>query len=217
MDICIFKNLLTVKPQLTSLEKIVEIIKTSPLLKEYTLKAREYHATGAKKKINSIKKKELPAFAPAGLFFDGKGRINLIGLTGLCFIDIDHFSEEQVESAMATLRKDDNVLLATKSLSGNGFHILVPYTLRRDDSVTPLPMTTRFMCRLYRSIFTLVADKYGELLGCQIDPSSKSPAALCLVAYDPDAWFNPSAKPMQFHFEMIETQNNSIQFDLYEE
>ena len=217
MDICIFKNLKTVKPQLTSLEKIVEIIKTSPLLKEYTLEARHYYATGEKKKLDSIKKNELPAYAPAGLFIDGKGKNNLIGLTGLCFIDIDDITEEQVDSSMALLRENENVLLATRSLSGNGLHILVPYILLKDDPITPLPMTTRFMSRLYKSVFILAAEKFSNLLGYLVDLSLKNPACLCLVAYDPDAWFNPSAKPIPYHFEKIESQANTIQFDLYEE
>lgn len=77
MDVSIFKNLHAAKPQRTPLEKVVEIIKTSPLLRDYTLEAWRLYAAGEKEKGDSIKKNLMPAFAPAGYLLDGKGRDNL--------------------------------------------------------------------------------------------------------------------------------------------
>lgn len=187
MDVCIFKNLQTAKPQLTSLEKIVEMIKTSPLIREYTLRARHYYSIGNTRKGDSIMENLLPAFAPAGILLDGKGRQNLIGLTGLCYILIDEIDEELVETSMAILQENNNVLLATRSLSGKGIHLLVPYTFSRDDSITPIPFTIRTMCRAYRTVLRCTADRYSKVLGFLVDMPLKSPSRPCLISYDSEA------------------------------
>lgn len=101
MDVTIFKHLHSAKPQRTPLEKIVQMIRTSPLLQEYTEEARRHYAAGEKDKGDSIKKNLLPAFAPAGYLLDSKGRASLIGPTGLCFVDIDHIETQQVDASMA--------------------------------------------------------------------------------------------------------------------
>ena len=201
MEVCIFKNLRTAIPQRTSLEKIVQMILTSPLLKEYTDKARKYYVEGNKEKVNSIKTNLLPAFAPAGYLIDGKGRYNLIGLTGLCFVDIDHVENEQVESAMAKLREDEHVLLAARSISGKGLHILVPYCLWREDTVSSLPPTPAKTNQIYGSVFKSTAARYRDLLGLPTDKMAINAERLCLISYDDQAYFNAGAVPIIYQYE----------------
>ncbi len=200
MDVTIFRHLHSAIPQRTSLEKIVQMIRTSPLLKEYTEDARRFYAAGEKGRGDAIKKHRLPAFAPAGYLLDGKGRSSLIGLTGICFLDFDHVEEEQLESSMTLLRKDDHVLLAARSISGKGMHVLVPYTLWRDDPTLSLSASQSKMNQIYGSVFKSTATRYQELLGLQIDKSAGNPERLCLVSYDADAWFNPSASPIVYRY-----------------
>lgn len=136
MEVNIVKHLHAWKPQRTSLEKVIQMIKTSQVLKDYTDVARLLYAEGKKEQGDFIKKNQIPAFFPAAYMLDGLGRESLIGLTGLCFIDIDKIEEEQVESSMAILQQDEHVLFAARSISGKGLHILIPYTLRREDPDT---------------------------------------------------------------------------------
>lgn len=201
MEVSIFKNLHAAKPQRTPLEKIVEMIKTSPLLQEFTMEARRLYATGEKEKGDSIKKNLLPAFAPAGYLLDGKGRDNLIGLTGLCFIDIDRMEEEQVQASMALLKTDEHVLLAARSISGKGLHILIPYTLWREDPTHPLPATPGKMNQTYGSVFKPTASRYQELLGLPMDRTAANAERLCLVSFDAAAWYNPAAIPIVYRYE----------------
>ena len=216
MEVTIFKNLLAGKPQRTPLEKIVEIIRTSSLLKEYTLKARRLYAAGEKKKGDSIKKNLLPAFAPAGYLLDGKSRDNLIGLTGLCFIDIDHLEEDQVEAAMDLLRADEHVLLASRSISGKGLHILVPYSLWREDPTESLPATPSKKNQTYGSVFKSTAARYREMLGVKIDAAANNAERLFLIAYDPDVWYNPAATPIVYRYEYQTHGKKPKRFEVYE-
>jgi len=217
MDVSIFKQLHSSIPQRTPFEKIVEMIKTSRLLKEYTEEARDLYAAGDKEKGDSIKKNLLPAFAPAGFLLDGKGRENLIGLTGICFIDIDHVTEEQVDASMDILRSDENVILAARSISGKGLHILIPYSLWRKDSFEQLPATPGRMNQIYGSVFKSTAAHYSEILGVQIDKSAENAERLCLVSYDANAWYNPSAKPIIYCYEHQNSGRKPKRFSVYED
>lgn len=201
MDVSIFKNLHSARPQQTSLEKIIEMIRTSHKLEEMTLEARAFYAAGEKEKGDVIKKTKLPAFAPCATLIDGKGRYNLIGLTGLCFIDIDKVDIEQVDAAMDTLRNDEHVLLAARSISGHGLHILVPYTLSREDPDTSLPATPAKANQVYGSVFKAAAARYSELLQLSIDYMAANAERLCVVSYDRRAHYNPTAVPIVYKYE----------------
>lgn len=215
MDVSIFKNLHSVKPQWTTLEKTVHLIRTSPLLREYTEDARRHYAAGEKEKGDYIKKKLLPAFAPAGYLLDGKGRVNLIGLTGLCFINIDHIEEDRVEASMAILREDEHILLAARSVSGKGIHILVPYRFWREDPTSQLPGTPCKMNQTYGSVFKSTAARYRELLGLQTDKAAENAERLCLVSYDAGVWYNPAATPIVYRYEFQKSGKKPKRFEVY--
>lgn len=216
MDVSIFKNLHTAKPQKTPLEKIVRMIQTSPILREYTEEARRHYAEGEKDKGDSIKKCRLPAFAPAGYLLDGKGRNNLVGLTGLCFIDIDHVDEERLEVGLSLLRADKHVLLAARSISGKGIHILIPYALWREDPLVPLPATPGKLNQIYGSVFKATAARYRGLLGLLTDNTAENAERLCLVSYDADAWYNPSASPIVYRYEFQKSGRKPKQYEEYD-
>ena len=216
MEVSIFKNLRAAKPQRTTLEKIVQIIRTSPLLQEYTEEARRHYIAGEKEKGDTIKKSLLPAFAPAGYLLDGKGRDSLIGLTGLCFIDIDHMEDEQVEASMALLQADEHVLLAARSVSGKGIHILIPYVLWREDPVTPMSASPGKTNQTYGSVFKSTAARYRELLRVKVDKAAANAERLCLVSFDADAWYNPAATPIVYRYEFQKSGLTPKRFAVYE-
>ena len=217
MQVSIFKSLTAAKPKWTSLEKIVEMIMTNPYLEQYTRAARKRYASGKKGKADTIKKTCLPAFAPCGYFADGKGREDLIGLTGLCFIDIDKISEEQVEAALDTLKNDEHVLFAARSISGHGLHILVPYHLWREDPLSPIFVTGHKANNMYGKIFRPTAARYQELLQLPIDPSAENAERLCLISYDDKAYYNPSAAPIVYRYDPNNDGKKVKQYPLYEE
>ena len=200
MEVNIIKHLHAGKPQRTSLEKVIQMIKTSPVLDVLTDKARSLYAAGKKEKGDNIKKNQIPAFFPAAYMLDGIARINLIGLTGLCFIDIDKIGEEQVESSMAILQEDEHVLFAARSISGKGLHILIPYTLRREDPDASMITAPRRLNQIYTAVFKSVAERYRNILGFPVDKAAGHAEHLCLASYDANAWYNPSAKPIVYRY-----------------
>lgn len=96
MQVSIFSNVFSGTPQETSIEAIVRVVKCSDRLSELTSKVRTYLQSDAKKKADKVKKGALPVFIPAAQVMGGKGHDNIVALTGLCFIDIDKISQEEV-------------------------------------------------------------------------------------------------------------------------
>ena len=200
MEVSILRSLHATKVQSTTLENIIRITQTSFMLKSLTERARKYYKAGAKGKGDRIKKLLLPAFAPAGYLLDGKGRNNLVGLTGLCFIDIDHGVGVSVRRCKGILVLDDHVLFASKSISGKGLHIIVPYTLLRDDSFTSLPHDPKTLNKIYGKVFDAIAAYYHQLLDVPIDEAVRNAERLCLVSYDPEAICHPNAQPFEIQY-----------------
>lgn len=96
MQVSIFSNVFSGTPQETSLETIVSAAKCSDRLSELTSKVRTYLQREAKKKADKVKKGALPVFIPAAQVMGGKGHDNIVALIGLCFIDIDKISQEEI-------------------------------------------------------------------------------------------------------------------------
>jgi hypothetical protein len=90
MRLTIFNSVKASRPQETELDDIVRIMMSSPKICERTETCRQYLAKGNKKEADKIKITSFPAFAPCASFYEGKAKNNVIGLTDLCYLDIDH-------------------------------------------------------------------------------------------------------------------------------
>jgi hypothetical protein len=200
MRVSIFKNILCGVPQETSLEQIFHIIKSSEKLRELTEKARSYSSKGDRESLSKMKRNRFPAFAPAATMLGGKGRENLVTLTGICFFDIDHLSDKQMAEIENVLREDEHVLMLSHSVSGQGLHILVKYSLKHDDYFQ-IVLTPKRMNVIYGSVFKSLAKHYKGLLGVTIDKSGINAERLCLVSYDEDIYINYSPKPFVLKYE----------------
>ena len=70
------------------------------------------------KKAVMIKKGSFPAFVPAAQLLGGKGHDNIVALTGLCFIDIDKISEEEILRVRETACNDEHTVMVNSQYLG---------------------------------------------------------------------------------------------------
>lgn len=199
MQVTIFKNLHNGIPQETSLEHVFQIIQTSEKLKEMTEAARRFYAEGNKEAGDRIKKSKLPAFAPAAIMYGGKGREDLVTLTGICFFDIDHLSDEQMKDVEQVLKDDKHTLMLSRSVSGHGLHFFVRYSLKHDEHFQ-IVLTPKRINMIYGSVFKTLAKHYKGILNVPIDKSGMNAERLCLVSYDADIYLNYSPEPFILKF-----------------
>ena len=161
-----------------------------------------------------------PAFAPCAIFYDGKGRENVVGLTDLCFLDIDHIKEGQIREAMKNLNDDPHVVMASRSLSNEGLHILIRYKLK-DMEKPPqrVTMTTDEIQDVYAKVHSYFTIKYHQKLGLMPDPHAGHMEHLYIVSYDQELYYNPNAETMLIDLCSIETilKQNQNEIDLHNE
>lgn len=105
MRLCIFSNLMSKYPKETELDDIVRIMRTSKKLHALCEKYVMFLEKGNKQEQRNIKIRHIPAFVPSALLFDGKAQRNIIGLTNLCYMDIDHVDDDQINKAIEILRQ----------------------------------------------------------------------------------------------------------------
>jgi hypothetical protein len=171
MRVTIFKSVKASRPQEAELDDIVRIMKSSQKICVWTQNYRKYLAKGNKMSADNIKISCFPAFAPCASFYEGKARDNVIGLTDLCYLDIDHIENESlIIEALDILRKDPNVVMVSRSVSGMGLHILVRYQLKgMENPPQRTEMTPNKMQDVYGEVFEYLALKYQLKLGLEPD------------------------------------------------
>ena len=179
MRVTIFKSVKASWPQETELDDIVRMMMSSPKICERTQTCRQYLAKGDKKEADKIKISSFPAFAPCASFYEGKARGHGIGLTDLCYLD------------------DPNVVMASRSVSGRGLHILVRYQLKGFE-IPPqrTKMTPKTMQKVYGEVFEYLALKYQLKLGLEPDYHAQNMGHVYIVSYDPDLYYNPNAETL---------------------
>ena len=114
-------------------------------------------------------------------------------------MDFDNIKEEkQLIDAMNILRNDKNVLLASRSVSNEGLHVLVPYKLKdmerppERESMTPDEMED-----FYADVYNYLADKYLKKLGLMPDYQAGHMERLYIISYDPELYYNPNAESLE--------------------
>lgn len=203
MQLNIFKSLLAAWPQDTKLVKIVYSMMCSQKVYLRTHLYRSCLGCDNSYAIEQMKKAKFAAFAPCAIFSEGKARENVVGLTDLCYLDFDKIKDEKlIDDAMYILSNDKNVLLASRSVSGEGLHVLIPYKLKnmeqppRWESMTPDDMQN-----LYANVYKYMADKYQKKLGLLPDYQAGHMEHLYIVSYDPELHYNPDAETLMIDFK----------------
>ena len=198
MRLNIFKSLTASWPQEKELVKIVYSMMCSEDVGLNTRLYRYFMASNSKDAAEQVKRTQFAAFAPCAIFSQGKERENVTGLTDLCYLDFDNIKEEKrLIDAMSILRDDKNVLLASRSVSNEGLHVLIPYKLK-DMELPPQreSMTPNEMQDVYANVYNYMADKYMEKLGLMPDYQAGHMEHLYIVSYDPELYYNPNAETL---------------------
>lgn len=198
MRVNIFKNVMASWPQETELDKIVNMMQFSREIHLRTQLYRQFKANGDQLGAEQMKITKFPAFAPCAIFCDGKSRDDVIGLTDICYLDFDDVKDGNLlVEAMNILRNDANVLMASKSVSGEGLHILVRYKLKEIEMPPQrITMTPVKMQDLYSDVYDYLAAKYLQKLSLMPDYHAGHMERVYIVSYDPDLYYNPQAETL---------------------
>lgn len=204
MNVNIFKNRYDLEPYTTPLEKVIEMIRTSPVLEEYTIEARPFLASKQFESYLEIKSVRLPVFAPAGILNGGKKKKCLIGLTGICLLEINHLWPRLYDSVFFKLKNSPHVLMAYRSVSGNGVHVLIPYTIDDNEPKESLMNTPKAILDTYELVYGDISNYFKTLLGVEMLRENCHAHSLCTISYDAAAHVNYNAVPVTIRYEYFD-------------
>ncbi len=179
--------------KVSSLDKIVSVMRNSHLLQELCEEYRKLLNAENIKAAKELKISKVPAFAPCAILYGGKSRNDVMGLTGYGIIDIDHISNEQVENAFALLQDDPHVVLAARSISNHGIHIIFRYEFSNINMPTRIHVRPGRMNTIYGAVIKTVMAHYDKLLNLPMDIQCMNIERTMILSYDPELIYNPDA------------------------
>ncbi len=176
------------------LDKIVELIQCNQSVKEQTEKYRYLHRLNDAKDADRVKSGTPCVAVPVRFNSEGKAKKDIVCLTGLSLVDIDHIPEERMDEVIRLVREDPHTLLAYTTISGSGLRILF-----RIEGLADSPATASKL-KHYTAAFNAGNEYYAKLTGCECDLKCKNATRLSGLAHDAEVFYNPNAVPLAYRF-----------------
>ncbi len=192
----LFANFKQTTPSEITLDRVYRLITTDSDLRDRTEKFRFYLRVG-NKQMSACEKTSCPAFTPAVRCEGGRKRMHIKAYTGLSLCDLDHIPEERMAEAFAAVCADPHVLLAYHTISGRGLRVIYAFLFEDGSSVADADPADRKTLRVYQEGYRQGNELFARLAGLEYDSSCKNPERISGTAYDPDAYYNPEALPLQ--------------------
>ena len=189
MDVSVFRNFWDKEPRSSTLEAIVEAIRSDKRTRELTAGYR-------RQRLDALKNESM-LFAVPCIFEGGKAQKHVVRLTGMSMVDFDHVSLTPGPSPKGEgsnyiglkqkIIEDPHTLLCYTTISGEGLRVLYRYEL---DESFELKQQMQF----YKKAFAVGNTYYERLIGARADGQCKNVTRLSVVAHDGEVYFNPQAE-----------------------
>lgn len=175
-------------PTQTTMEHIAELIRTDKTVAAKTAA----HRTNPQARY----KESCPLFAVAGIMEGGKRTKDIVCMTGLSMVDIDHVSNhpshEQKKTTLQELlqkiKADPHTMLCYRTISGDGIRVIFPYEVEES-------MDLEQQKNYYPKVFAYGNNYYSQLLQVPYDEQCKNVGRLSGIAHDEEVYYQPEAVP----------------------
>lgn len=199
MKIDFYKTFNSKDAQEITFEQLTDIIRSDEELKRTTALYRDLLAQGlgdASKKV----KESTPQVAVSFRMEGGKGKDCCRECLYQVLIDFDaktdgeRLPQEELERVKTILRTSYRARLAYESLSGLGYHIIVPFKL--PDGITiDMAADPRQGEEIYTRAYLSIARQYTVWCGHKMDMECKNINRMTGLSHDPIAVYRPDARP----------------------
>ena len=179
MEVSVFRNFWDKEPRSSTLEAMVEAIRSDERTRELTLGFRQH-------RLDSLKNESM-LFAVPCVFEGGKAQKHVVRLTGVSMVDFDHADQLTIENGKQKIIADPHTLLCYTTISGEGLRVLYRYEL---DKGFELKQQMQF----YKKAFAVGNAYYERLTGAVADEKCKNVTRLTVVAHDEAVYYNPQAE-----------------------
>ena len=185
-EITYYQHFTDTCPVKTTMENIVRLIRDDETVAAKTAAHRADPEAGHKRTC--------PLFAVAGIMEGGKAESNIVAMTGLAMVDVDHVSSQEgggsqpLETLFGRLCGDPHTLLCYRTISGDGIRVVFRYEL---DDGYDLEQQKQY----HPKAFLYGNEYYRRTYGVAYDEKCKNVGRLSGLSHDPDVYYEPGAQP----------------------
>lgn len=212
-----FKTFQSKECQCMSIEQVVDIIRSDAQLKASTEMYRKLLGSG-KAKLAKETKEGTPQISVSFRMDGGKGKENCRECLYELLIDFDakapgeRLSPEELDRVKTILRTSYHARLGYESISGLGYHIIVPFYL--PDGVTIDLVNDRERGeKLFKRAHRIINNMYSVWCKHKMDDSCGNINRMTGLCHDPGVVYRPDARPFTLSREElgIDANGNLVQ------
>jgi len=189
-------------------EELVTMVRTDELMKAQTELHRGLLVKGGYLKDSAEclqakkEKKKTPQVTVAFSMEGGKEKVNCRECLNRVLIDFDakdpneQLAPEELERVITIMRTSYHAEIGCRSISGLGYHIVVPFILPEGISID---LATDFKRgeAIFKRVHQYINNMYGVWCGYKMDPECSNINRMMGLGYDPEAIYRPDARPFR--------------------
>ncbi|MBR1449339.1 MAG: hypothetical protein IJ588_11425 [Prevotella sp.] len=190
-----------------TLEQVTNIIRTDEALRRSTLAYRDLTAQGHDEAASQVKQKT-PQVAVSFRMEGGRSKDCCRECQHLVLIDFDakgpdqSLSDQELERVVTLMRTSYHALLAYRSISGRGYHVVVPYVLPEGVAID-MAADPRRAEDIYTRAYMAIARQYSVWCGHEMDLECRNVNRMTGLSHDPEAVCRPDARPIRLTREEL--------------
>ena len=197
----LFKNFNSKDAQDVGFEQVAEMIRSDEELRKNTQLYRDLMAQGNEKAAKAVKE-STPQVAVSFRMEGGKGKDCCRECLYQVLIDFDaknpkeRLPAEELEKVKTFLRTSYHARLGYESISGLGYHIVVPFMLPEGIDID-MTQDAKRAEDIYTRVYQHVVNLYTVWTGRPMDRECKNVNRMTGLSHDPLAVYRPDATPIR--------------------
>ena len=202
-----FQNFNSKEARDISFEQLAEIIRSDEDLKKNTMLYRDLMAQGHDKAAKNVKE-STPQVAVSFRMEGGKGKENCRECHHQVLIDFDaknpdeRLPADELERVKTFLRTSYHALFGYESISGLGYHIVVPFILPQGIEID-MDRDAKQAEEIYTRVYRCIANQYAVWCGHEVDKECKNINRMMGLSHDPIVAYRPDARPFRLTREEL--------------
>lgn len=203
----LFKTFNSKEAQAVDFEQLADIISSDDELKQKTTLYRDLLAQGREKAAKEVKE-STPQVAVSFRLEGGKSKDNCRECLHRVLIDFDakapddRLTTDELERVKTILRTSYHALFAYESISGLGFHIVVPFILPEGIEID-MENDPKRAEDIYTRVYRCIARQYTVWCGHPMDEECKNVNRMMGLSHDPIAVYRPDAREFRLTREEL--------------
>jgi hypothetical protein len=208
----IFINFKSKNAQDVNFEHIADMIRNDEKLRKSTQMYRELMAQGHDKAAKDVKE-STPQVAVSFRMEGGRGKDNCRECLCQVLIDFDakapgeRLPADELERVKTFLRTSYHARLGYESISGLGYHVVVPFLLPEGITIDMTDDAKRAE-EIYTRVYRRIANLYSVWCGHAMDKECKNVNRMTGLSHDPLVVYRPDARPIRLTREELGIDND---------